>query len=465
MSKFVRCLVILIVVVTTTSLPAVFGAAFNVDIINFSFQPSSLNIQAGDTVTWTQKDIAPHTATSDTDIWASPILALNATFPFTFNNNGVYPYHCAVHPSMVASVTVGSVPANLSPVVSITSPAAGALLSAPATFTVQASASDPDGSVTQVQFFAGTTSLGVAMSSPYLVTVTSLPAGSYTLTAVATDNAGATTTSAPVTIVVSGNQPPVVSLSNPANGAVFFAPASVTLQAVASDSDGTVAKVEFFAGSNSLGVVTASPFNLTVPSLAAGAYSLTAVATDNMGAATASSPVNITVDQPPVVSLSNPTNGAVFFAPATFTLQAVASDSDGTVAKVEFFAGTNSLGVVTASPFNLTVPSLAAGAYSLTAVATDNMGATTASSPVNIAVESLTPVALNDPVHLDNGGFQFMVTAALSGTINIIQASTDLVNWTPIATNSVAFADWMFTDTTGTNVRYRFYRVLTPGAQ
>lgn len=100
------------------------------------------------------------------------------------------------------------------PVVTLTAPPNGATYPAPATVTVTATATDPDGSVTQVAFLHGGILIDAATSPPYTTTWTGVPAGSYTLTAVATDNQGATTTSSPVTVTVTGTvippTPPVV---------------------------------------------------------------------------------------------------------------------------------------------------------------------------------------------------------------------------------------------------------------
>jgi chitinase len=110
---------------------------------------------------------------------------------------------------------------NQPPSVAITAPANGASFNAGANIAVSATASDSDGNVTQVQFFRGSTSLGADTSTPYGVTWNNATAGNYTLTAVATDNAGATTTSAAVNIAVSSSQtdttPPSVptGLSSP----------------------------------------------------------------------------------------------------------------------------------------------------------------------------------------------------------------------------------------------------------
>jgi hypothetical protein len=116
---------------------------------------------------------------------------------------------------------------------------------------------------------------------------------------VAVDAAGASTTSATRSITVSSsvpaNQPPSVSLTAPASGAVFTAPATIALSANASDVDGTIARVDFYAGSTLLGTDTSSPYSLSWASVIAGSYSLTAVARDNGGAMTVSSTRDITV--------------------------------------------------------------------------------------------------------------------------------------------------------------------------
>ena len=95
-------------------------------------------------------------------------------------------------------------PPNKAPTVSITSPVNRATFVAPASVTIQASAADRDGTVTLVEFFQGTTKLGQDASAPYAFTWPSVPAGTYSLTAVATDNQGAKKTSRAVTISVSG---------------------------------------------------------------------------------------------------------------------------------------------------------------------------------------------------------------------------------------------------------------------
>ena len=117
---------------------------------------------------------------------------------------------------------------------------------------------------------------------------------------------GALTTNVNVQTV---NNPPTVSLTGPAQNAIFTAPATVGFTATASDSDGTITKVEFFQGSTKVGEDTTSPYAFNWTNVTAGSYVLSARATDNGGATATSSTVNITVNPPnqlPTVSLTSP---------------------------------------------------------------------------------------------------------------------------------------------------------------
>ncbi len=190
-------------------------------------------------------------------------------------------------------------------------------------------------------------------------------------------------------ISVQGNSAPGVTLTQPTDGATFTAPASVNLAATASDPDGTVTKVEFFNGAAKLGEDTTAPYNLTWASVTAGTYTLTARATDNLGATTTSAASTITVNSsntPPNAAITSPTNLAIFAWKPTITITATASDADGTITKVEFRDGTTLLGQDTSAPYSLTWRNVPSGTHALTARATDNASATTTSSPVSITV-------------------------------------------------------------------------------
>jgi plastocyanin len=82
------------------------AADMQIDIQNFAFSPATLTIPVGTKVTWTNKDTATHTVTSDNGAFNSNNMPNGATFSFTFNQAGTFSYKCAIHPRMVASITV-----------------------------------------------------------------------------------------------------------------------------------------------------------------------------------------------------------------------------------------------------------------------------------------------------------------------------------------------------------------------
>jgi hypothetical protein len=92
------------------------------------------------------------------------------------------------------------------------------------------------------------------------------------------------------------------------------------------------------------------------------------------------------VNQTPSVSITSPTTGAVFASPATVTINATATDADGTVSNVEFYNGTTLLGSDNIAPYSFTWSNVAVGSYVITAKAYDNNNASTASTAVNISV-------------------------------------------------------------------------------
>jgi len=198
-------------------------------------------------------------------------------------------------------------------------------------------------------------------------------------------------------VSVSTSSLPVVNITSPSNNAVIL-PGSVTINATATEAGGTISKVEFYNGSTLLGTSTASPYSYTWTNVSAGTYSLTAKAYDNANVTAISSPVSITVDHAPTVSITAPATGAVYQAPGTINLTVNAADTDGTISKVEYYkSGTTLIGTSTTSPFSLTWSSVAAGTYSVTAKAYDNYNAATTSSAISIKVNAAPTISISSP--------------------------------------------------------------------
>ena len=245
-----------------------------------------------------------------------------------------------------------------------------------------------------MEYFAGANKIGQSTVAPYSIAWTNVPTGIYKLSARATDNSGAFADSAAVSVTVNPapNQLPQVNLLSPILGSTFTAPASITLSASANDADGTVTKVEYFDGVTKIGQSTVAPYSFTWTGVPAGSYRLKARATDNSGASSDSAVVAVTVSAPPnqapIISLASPSNGSAFIAPAAINLSANASDTDGSVTKVEYFSGATKIGEASSAPFNVLWTNVAAGNYALTARATDNSGAVTNSVAVSVNVSN-----------------------------------------------------------------------------
>ena len=179
---------------------------------------------------------------------------------------------------------------NTPPVVALTAPATGGSAPVNTPVTVTADASDPDGTVTVVEFFDGALSLGTDASSPYSIIWMPLTTGPRSLTARATDNFTAVSTSAVVAFTVTpptglDNEPPMTSLISPVDRTTGLTGA-LTLSATATDNVGVVG-VQFQMDGESLGPEDASaPYGVTLPATSAyttGVHVLRARARDAAG--------------------------------------------------------------------------------------------------------------------------------------------------------------------------------------
>ncbi|MFM8432332.1 MAG: Ig-like domain-containing protein, partial [Bacteroidota bacterium] len=286
---------------------------------------------------------------------------------------------------ILASFLTGTLGApNAAPTVSITAPANGSSFITGSNVSITANASDADGTVSQVEFFVDGVSIGVDNTAPYTASYTAV-AGTRSITARATDDQGAQTTSSAVSITVAANPPPTCSITSPANGASFVVGDAVSIAATATDN-GFVTQVDFFVDGILLSTDVTAPYTATYTA-ALGSHTITARATDNASLTTTSSAVTISVvnNVPPTVSITSPANGANFTFPASVTINATASDADGSVSSVGFYVNGSLVGTDNTSPYSFTWTSVI-GTASLTAIATDNRGATTTSSAVIVNI-------------------------------------------------------------------------------
>ncbi|MCR6641437.1 MAG: Ig-like domain-containing protein [Sporocytophaga sp.] len=296
---------------------------------------------------------------------------------------------------------------NIPPIVKITQPLNNAVFAPGSVISIKADASDPDGSIAKVEFYNGTTKLGEDLTAPYSFDWTPTKEGTYSIKVVATDNGGGTA-SATITLVVK-NTLPVITITKPANNSSSAAGKAINIEANATDTDGTITKVEFYYTVNNkdtilIGSSTAIPYQISWTPLSTGTYKVIAKATDNNGGVSKTA-ITVTVTNTlPTISIVAPTNNSSFPFATDVELKVNAVDADGTITKVEYFNGTTKIGESTTTPFSFIWKNIPLGTYTITAKATDNIGGTTTSLPIQFSITN-TPPVVNITAPLNNAKF------------------------------------------------------------
>ena len=171
------------------------AAVTTVSVQDDVFVPSSSSIHVGDSVVWVW-DGSDHnvTSTSHPAAWVASATKTSTTFRFTntFNATGSFPYECTVHAAdgMLGTIDVAAAAPPPPPTITITAPVSGTLLAALANVTISATTTDSNATVTNVQFLVGSTVISNVTTTPFMATAGNLAAGSYTLSAIATDSNG-----------------------------------------------------------------------------------------------------------------------------------------------------------------------------------------------------------------------------------------------------------------------------------
>jgi hypothetical protein len=270
----------------------------------------------------------------------------------------------------------------------------------------------------------------VGTTTTYRGIFTNATADTYTIAATASLAGGTISTTSTEKRTVQlinavGNVPLISAITMVGNAQTS---STVNFQITATDGDGSVTSVEFFLNRNSIGFAERQQLTNTwrittgFTGLSAGTYEVQAIALDNSGNAAATPILNQSV----TTSTSASPLVRVTATPTTIafnqnsTLNATASDADGTITQVQYYSNGVLLATSTTSPqFAVTFPGTTSGNFTVYAVATDNTG-NTAVSP-NLALKILP----NNPL--------------LDDTAYILQTSTDLSNATPNAVQLAAF--------------------------
>ncbi len=176
----------------------------------------------------------------------------------------------------------------------------------------------------------------------------------------------------------------------------------------------------------------------------------------------------IAVNPPPVVAIVSPTNNWTNWACVALPIRAQASDPNGFITNVEFFANATLAGNDITRPFSLSWTNCDIGEISLTAVAYDNLGATAVSAPITVTyilppLHQMIPVGfIPAPV---NPAFKLCMTGEAGRDYEVL-ASTNLIDWAPIGLMLPKDQLFGYLDRDATNFIYRFYqaRQVPPAA-
>jgi regulation of enolase protein 1 (concanavalin A-like superfamily) len=253
------------------------------------------------------------------------------------------------------------------------------------------------------------------------------------------------------------NQPPTVSITSPASNATFTAPASITINANATDPENQLVRVEFYNGTALLGTDTAAPYSFTWSSVPAGTYSLTARAYDAGGLNTTSAAVSVTVNAvnqfPPgqqAADIGSPAiTGSTSYASGTYQIHAGGVDIGGTSDQFHFVyqQASGDLDVrLRVDSMTLSASGAKAGVMIReTLTAGSHHGAAVVSANQGFAFHRR-PIANGATVSTSGstGGAPGWVRLTRSGSVFTAYESVDGQTWSPIASDSITMANTVY---------------------
>ncbi|REH47561.1 putative secreted protein (Por secretion system target) [Tenacibaculum gallaicum] len=251
---------------------------------------------------------------------------------------------------------------NIAPTINITSPVSNSSFKEGSNIEITADAFDDDGSVSKVEFFNGSIKLGKDTTNPYNFTISNAGIGTYSLTAKATDDKNASTTSVAVQINIEKDS--TGGDGQGCNNVPNYIAGTSYNQNEEVQNEGNKYKCNIAGWCSSSAAWAYAPGTGTYWKDAWSKVSSCEVTGSN-----------------PKVSIISPQNGAIYVVGSSIEVKATATD-DEAISKVAFYNGSTKLGEDTAAPYTYTITNAQAGSYSLTAKAYDNENNSTISSLV-----------------------------------------------------------------------------------
>lgn len=283
---------------------------------------------------------------------------------------------------------------NLPPSVTLTSPQDGAMFVGPADITLEAVASDDRG-VEKVEFYDNGLLIGEGATTDgkkFVLMKSGLAFGKHRLWANVTDTGGRKNSTSGTTLVIV-NGAAKINIQSPKSGSLIEPGADLILNTKVSHPSGLVTKVEVFANDEKIGEANPAgvdEFSFVWKSVQRSNYSLVVVVTDGSGIQTISSPTEVIVSKKPRVKFIRPDSGSSFDAPTNLSLSVVATQPEGEIRRIDFYANERFLGSASdigTDRFTFTWRDVLEGNYALKAVAHDDLGATGISETLIISAK------------------------------------------------------------------------------
>ncbi|MET3109165.1 YD repeat-containing protein, partial [Oxalobacteraceae bacterium GrIS 2.11] len=249
---------------------------------------------------------------------------------------------------------------------------------------------------------------------PYTYGLASLGPGTYTIYAQAMENASVQATSAKQTFTVTAVQP-TISLTGPANGTGYSAPASVPMSVSVTGGTYAISSVSYYNGGTLLGTAYGAPWSFTATGLYAGSYAISARVTTTGGttASTGTSTVTVSTVQPNI-SIASPAYGTSYNAPANVPITVSAAGGTFPISSVSYYNNGALLGTSTSAPWSFTANGLYAGTYVINAQVVTTGGTVATSNSTTVTVNTVAPtISLSGP----GSGASFNAPASVPMTV------------------------------------------------
>ncbi len=368
----------------------------------------------------------------------------------SFGLPGVYRLELTASDSRFSTRSLVTVTVNALPEVRIAGGTFSDVVEVGETGSIAVQASDYDGTVVKVELFDGALRIGESDAADnadvYTFQWTVPDSGIHHLTAVAVDDRGASGVSTPM--LIRGNSPPSISITIPTEGQVVTALSPTEISADASDIDGTVTAVYYFANDEYIGQGSGPNVTLLWTPATVGAFTLVAVAVDDDDARQSSALRHFEVRAPaPTIALDtilpDPERGSLVGFPLVLTAESRVA-SPFTIDRVEFYASSQLIGIATNPPHVLFYAPTNPGVYTFFARAYADSGAWADSAPV--IVQSVPYLQARWDNLADGEWIPLGVARRLAIQADdpggIFGHVTFLVNGAPLEESVFSYADW-----------------------